>query len=758
MIVTPRAILSGAVATVLSLLGTSLTSHAATISITSFEESVQPYNGGNSTVTVTPVNSPVHDGSWALQAANNINTYGGAAELLSGDRADWTGATSISMWVYGNGSAPPFYVIVEDAQHEQLWAPVSVNWTGWQQVTLPISSFVSRTDWQPPGAVVNGSIQSPVVSFHFYSYPTAAGNRTATFTFDQIELHTPLLTKLLTGFEESVQAYTGSNSTVTATPVNSPLHDGSWALRTTNNITTYGGAAELLSGERADWSSATSVSMWINATGWAPTFWVIVEDAQHEQLWAPVSVNWSGWAQATIPITSFVTRSDWQPAGAIVNGTIQSPVVSFHFYSYPNASGTRNPTFTFDQIALNVTDTQAVTQGNGNVVTVAVSADGRYLAFGSLSSNLVPNDTNAASDAFVLDRGTGQTTRVSVRSDGTQSAPGKESYPYAISADGRYVFFHSADITLVPGGTNHFSDSFVHDRVTHQTTRLLDGAGVNPNQQYEASAITPDARYVVFDGYATNVVPNDTNGHSDVFMLDRTLNTIKRISVSAGGGESNGDSSAGNISADGRYVTFWSDATNLVAGDTNGVGDCFVFDNVTNTTRLVSVSSAGIQGNSGSYRSRISADGRYVVYRSFASNLVSGDTNGTFDIFLFDRTTSTNTLVSVSSSGTQADRASDGAVISGDGKRIFFITDATNLVSGDTNGIQDLFVRNTQTNQTSRLSLTYTGAQANGAPDWLLGAPAVTADAALLFYISSASNLVPNDTNGKNDAFLVRLK
>jgi hypothetical protein len=241
-------------------------------------------------------------------------------------------------------------------------------------------------------------------------------------------------------------------------------------------------------------------------------------------------------------------------------------------------------------------------------------------------------------------------------------------------------------------------------------------------------------------------------------MVDRTLNTIKRISVSAGGGQSNGDSSAGNISADGRYVTFWSDATNLVAGDTNGVGDCFVFDNVTNTTQLVSVSSAGIQGNNGSYRSRISADGRYVVYRSFASNLVSGDTNGTFDIFLFDRTTSTNTLVSVSSSGTQADRASDGAVISGDGKQIFFITDATNLVSGDTNGIQDLFVRNTQTNQTSRLSLTYTGGQANGAPDWLLGAPAVTADAALLFYISSASNLVPNDTNGKRDAFLVRLK
>jgi hypothetical protein len=168
MIIRPRTILSGVVATALSLLGTSSTSHAATISITSFEESVQPYNGGNTTVTVTPVNSPVHDGSWALQAANNINTYGGAALLLSGDRADWTGATSLSMWVYGNGSAPPFYVIVEDAQHEQLWAPVTVNWTGWQQVTIPISSFVSRPDWQPAGAVVNGSIQSPVVSFHFY--------------------------------------------------------------------------------------------------------------------------------------------------------------------------------------------------------------------------------------------------------------------------------------------------------------------------------------------------------------------------------------------------------------------------------------------------------------------------------------------------------------------------------------------------------------------------------------------------------------
>jgi hypothetical protein len=647
---------------------------------------------------------------------------------------------------------------VEDAQHEQLWAPVTVSWSGWQQVTIPISSFVTRSDWQPSGAVVNGTIQSPVVSFHFYSYPNASGNRSATFTFDQIELHTPLLTKLLTGFEESVQTYAGSNSTVTATPVNSPIHDGSWALRVANNITTYGGAAELLSGERADWTAATSVSMWINASGSAPTFYVIVEDAQHEQLWAPVTVNWSGWSQVTIPIASFVTRPDWQPSGAVVNGTIQSPVVSFHFMSYPNASGTRNATFTFDQIALNVGNTEIITQGNGDVRALAVSADGRYLAFSSIASNIVPNDTNSAYDVFVLDRSTGQITRVSVRSDGTQSANNKQSYVYSITADGRYVFFVSEDITLVPGGTNPFGDTFVHDRVTHQTTRLLDAAGVMPNDLYGKAKITPNGRYVVFDAYASNVVPNDTNGRSDVFMLDRTLNTIKRISLNSSGGQSTGASYAGNISADGRYVTYWSDAADHVAGDTNATMDCFVFDNVTNTTRRISVSSAGAQGNDDSYASSISADGRFVVYSSWANTLVSGDTNGTKDVFLYDLTTSTNIRVSVNSSGVQGDKASgDSTEISTDGKQVFFYSDATNLVSGDTNGFNDLFVRNLQTNQTSRLSLTYTGGQGNNVPDFT-SAPAVTADAGLLFYISLANNLVPNDTNGKSDIFLVRLK
>jgi Tol biopolymer transport system component len=147
-----------------------------------------------------------------------------------------------------------------------------------------------------------------------------------------------------------------------------------------------------------------------------------------------------------------------------------------------------------------------------------------------------------------------------------------------------------------------------------------------------------------------------------------------------------------------------------------------------------------------------------VVYSSEATTLVSGDTNAAMDVFLFDLTTSTNTRVSVSSSGIQGDRTSDGAIFSTDGKQVFFGSAATNLVSGDTNGVTDLFVRNLQTNQTSRLSLTSTGGEANGAPDWVASQPVVTADASLLFYVSAASNLVPNDTNGKNDIFLIRLK
>jgi Tol biopolymer transport system component len=217
------------------------------------------------------------------------------------------------------------------------------------------------------------------------------------------------------------------------------------------------------------------------------------------------------------------------------------------------------------------------TQGNDNSWDPSISADGRYVAFFSHASNLVPGDTNNTLDVFVHDRLTGQTTRVSVASDGTEG--NGDSFVGSISADGRYVAFASWASNLVPGDTNGRSDIFVHDRVTGQTTRVSvasDGTEGN-GDSWGCPSISADGRYVAFASWASNLVPGDTNGRSDIFVHDRVTGQTTRVSVASDGTEGNGDSWwRPSISADGRYVAFPSYASNLVPGDTNGWADIFV--------------------------------------------------------------------------------------------------------------------------------------------------------------------------------------
>ena len=173
-------------------------------------------------------------------------------------------------------------------------------------------------------------------------------------------------------------------------------------------------------------------------------------------------------------------------------------------------------------------------------------------------------------------------------------------------------------------------------------------------------SISADGRYVAFASGANNLVSGDTNGQPDIFVHDTVTNTTRRVSVGIGGTQANGFSYSASISADGRYVAFASAANNLVSGDTNFSADIFVYDTVTNTTRRVSVGTGGTQANGFSFASppSISADGRYVAFESSSSNLVSGDTNGTSDIFVYDTVANTTRRVSVSSNGTQSNAAS----------------------------------------------------------------------------------------------------
>jgi Tol biopolymer transport system component/pimeloyl-ACP methyl ester carboxylesterase len=334
------------------------------------------------------------------------------------------------------------------------------------------------------------------------------------------------------------------------------------------------------------------------------------------------------------------------------------------------------------------------TQGDANSGGASISANGRYVAFNSGASNLVPGDTNGERDVFVHDRQTGQTDRVSVASDGTQ-ANDMSLHP-SISADGRYVAFNSGASNLVPGDTNDRSDIFVHDRETGETSRVsVASDGTQANSSSWISSISADGRYVAFESTATNLVPGDTLSTWDIFVHDRQTGETRRVSVASDGTQGNATSGSPSISTDGRHVVFYSSSSNLVPGDTNDVRDVFTHDCQTGQTSRVSVASDGTQGNNISGHDlglSISADGRYVTFASDATNLVPGDTNSVRDIFVHDRQTGETSRVSVASGGTQGNNGSAWPSISADGRYVAFASEASNLVPGDTNGAWDVFV------------------------------------------------------------------
>lgn len=390
-------------------------------------------------------------------------------------------------------------------------------------------------------------------------------------------------------------------------------------------------------------------------------------------------------------------------------------------------------------------------EGNAGSFSSSISSDGRYVAFDSQASNLVPNDTNTSSDVFVRDTWAGTVKRVSLANDGSQA--NSDSYNSAISADGRYVAFESFASNLVVGDTNGSWDVFVRDTVANTTQRVSVGTGgAQSNGDSFSSAISADGKYVTFFSDASNLVLNDSNAVRDVFVRDTVAGTTKIVSVATDGSQGNGDSNYSTISADGRYIAFDSDASNLVLGDTNGSADSFVRDMIANTTKRVSVGNDGSQGNGGSgYGPSISADGRYVVFFSDASNLIAGDANGQTDVFIRDTVASTTKLVSVAFDGAQGNGWSTFASVSADGRYVAFASYAANLVTADANATWDIFVRDTVSLTTKRVSLTNTGTEGDGFSHYGLS---ISADARYVAFESNAGNLVIGDTNVVRDVFV----
>jgi len=362
----------------------------------------------------------------------------------------------------------------------------------------------------------------------------------------------------------------------------------------------------------------------------------------------------------------------------------------------------------------------------------------------------VPGDTNNGADVFVRDRVTGTTTLVSLTSTGAQAAVGSDSP--AISTDGRYVALVSSGANVVVGDTNNADDVFVRDRTAGTTTLVsVSRTGDSADAESSGAAISADGRYVGFSSPATNLVAGDTNGTYDVFLRDLLAGTTSRVSVRSDGAQGNALSGFNpGLSADARYIAFTSNASNLVSGDTNGTGDTFVRDRVAGTTTRVSVSSAGRQANHNAGGESISGDGRFVAFVSRA-DLVPGDTNRDFDVFVRDRRSGTTSRVSVSGTGAQANARSTHAAISADGQYVVFESLASNLVAGDTNGTFDVFVRNRLAGVTNRVSVAADGTQSGGSSRF--SPTPITAHGRSVVFETGAP-LVPSDTNGTYDIFV----
>jgi Tol biopolymer transport system component len=282
---------------------------------------------------------------------------------------------------------------------------------------------------------------------------------------------------------------------------------------------------------------------------------------------------------------------------------------------------------------------------------------------------------------------------------------------------------------------------------------VLGGLARQPNGTSEQPSLSADGRFVAFDSYADNLVPGDTNGMSDVFVRDRQTGTLERIYVGPGGAQTSEDCGQAVLTADGRYVAYESWSPNLVEGDTNSAYDVFVYDRVTRTQERISVDGAGRQGDGASFAPSISADGRYVAFDSVATDLVRGDTNGKYDVFVRDRKARTTTRVSVDAAGRQVAGDSGLASISGDGRYVGYHSFAGTLVPDDTNRARDAFRHDRVTGAVVRISVTDDGRDALGTS----GAPSLSGDGSRVAFDSLAANLGPNDTNRTDDIFVREL-
>lgn len=387
--------------------------------------------------------------------------------------------------------------------------------------------------------------------------------------------------------------------------------------------------------------------------------------------------------------------------------------------------------------------------GEGISFGPLLSADGRFAAFVSGATNLVPGDTNGKSDVFVKDLSDGSVQRVSVDEQGAELAGG--SHATSMSADGRQVLFVNHEpVENSDGGT--VLRLRVADR-TNGTSRLIEvrdraGESIVFSSGGEMSG---NGRYLAFATPA-RLVRRDRDKHSDVYRLDLETGAVRRVSVAPLDDSGRPGSSMPVISHSGRIIAFSSDARLVRQDRREYTPAVYVRDMHQRRPRLVSKSSAGVQANWPSDDVSVSASGRFVLFSTRASNLVRRDTNRKEDVFVRDRRTGTTKRVSVNSRQRQGNQHSgrEAASISNDGRYVFFDSQATNLARGTTDFVDpeadgsNLFVRDRRSRNTTAVTLAPDGA---GADD-TSGHPVISRDGATVAFFSYATNLVDGGSDG----------
>jgi hypothetical protein len=429
--------------------------------------------------------------------------------------------------------------------------------------------------------------------------------------------------------------------------------------------------------------------------------------------------------------------------------------------------------------------------GNDATAGPAMDMTGEFVAFASVSTNLVPGDNNAAADIFLRRTCAGATNCIPVTglvslSDAGTQANGPSAEP-SLTSDARFVAYTSSATNLVTGiaftGSRQVflsATCITGTNCSSATVLVSEGTdGVSPaNADSFAPSVSPDGRYVAFVSTATNLVKGVTTGAQEVFLRDTCFGitsgctpTTFLVSTPDGTTPADGTSAEPALADKGLFVSFSSNATNL-PNNPLGIQQIFVRStcvNVTSgctaSTSLISSPNGTTAGNNVSLQSMLSQDGRFFTFSSTATNLISTPTGGIQEIFLRDTCTGVSggctpatTLVSVATDGTTPGNAlSEHPHLSSGGEFVAFASDATNLVTTDTNSLEDVFVRDTCagntgtcTAKTALVSQSSTGAQSNGASI----NPAISGNGHIAAFISFSNNLVSNDTNGFENVFL----